>query len=160
MIKALIQEARPKQWMKNVLVFAAPGAAGVLSHRTPLWQSLVMFVAFCLTSAGTYYWNDILDVVADRSHPKKQHRPIASGAIPLGTARVVGTALLVGGPLLALVTRWQAAAVLALYATLTTSYSKVFKHIAVVDLVIVASGFVLRAIGGASATGDRTGHAR
>jgi decaprenyl-phosphate phosphoribosyltransferase len=152
MIKALIQEARPKQWMKNVLVFAAPGAAGVLSHRTPLWQSLVMFVAFCLTSAGTYYWNDILDVVADRSHPKKQHRPIASGAIPLGTARVVGTALLVGGPLLALVTRWQAAAVLALYATLTTSYSKVFKHIAVVDLVIVASGFVLRAIGGASAT--------
>ena len=151
-MSALIKEARPKQWVKNVLVFAAPGAAGVLFHAKPLAHSLIVFVAFCMTSAGTYYWNDILDVAADRTHPKKRFRPIASGAIPLPTARIVGTLLLLGGPALALTTRWQAAAVCIFYAAVTTSYSKYLKHIAVVDLVVVASGFVLRAIAGAAAT--------
>ena len=87
MMRALISEARPKQWAKNVLVFAAPGAAGVLTHGQPLVRALVMFVAFCMTSAGTYYWNDILDVEADRSHPKKRFRPIASGAVPRSSVR-------------------------------------------------------------------------
>ena len=94
---ALLREARPKQWAKNVLVFAAPGAAGVLDNGTYLGKSFAMFAAFCMVSSGTYYWNDILDHEQDRNHPTKRFRPIASGALPLGIARVVGTLLLVLG---------------------------------------------------------------
>ncbi len=152
MITGLIKEARPKQWVKNVLVFAAPGAAGVLTQGHSIIRALIIFVAFCMASAGTYYWNDILDIEADRAHPKKLFRPIASGAVPLGLARVVGTILLVGGPALAFTTRWQAGAACVTYVVLTTTYSAVWKHIAVVDLIAVAAGFVVRAIAGAAAT--------
>jgi decaprenyl-phosphate phosphoribosyltransferase len=150
MIRALIKEARPKQWLKNVLVFAAPAAAGHLHHWPYLWRTLVMFAAFCLAASGTYFWNDIVDVEADRRHPDKCRRPIASGAIPLGLARIVGAGLLVGGVLLALaVRRWQAAVVVLLYIGLTLAYSVFLRRLAVFDLVAVAGGFVLRAVGGA-----------
>ncbi len=152
LLRALVKEARPKQWAKNVLVFAAPGAAGVLTHVHSLVRAVVIFVAFCMASAGTYFWNDIRDVDADRLHAKKRHRPIASGAVPLRVARVVGTALLLAGPALAFVTRWQAGVACVVYVVLTTTYTTIFKHIAVVDLVAVAAGFVVRAIAGAAAT--------
>ena len=73
-----VATARPKQWVKNVLVFAAPGAAGVLDQAHELGRTLLAFVAFCLAASGTYFWNDILDVEADRAHPTKRRRPIAS----------------------------------------------------------------------------------
>jgi decaprenyl-phosphate phosphoribosyltransferase len=111
-----------------------------------------MFVAFCLASSGTYFWNDLLDAESDRNHPTKQHRPIASGAIPVPLGRLVGSTLLVLGILLAATTRWQAALVVGGYVVLTSTYSTILKHIAVVDLVAVAAGFVLRAIAGAVAT--------
>jgi len=152
MIHGLLDEARPKQWAKNVLVFAAPGAAGVLSHWNDLWPTLVAFVAFCLASSGTYYWNDIHDVEADRNHPTKRNRPIAAGVIPLAVARLVGTVLLLGGVGLALVINWQVAAVIGGYVLQTTLYSTVLKHVAVIELVAVAAGFLLRAIAGAEAT--------
>ncbi len=152
MTAALVKQARPKQWLKNLLVFAAPGAAGVLNDWSSLWRSVVIFVAFCLASSGTYFWNDLLDAESDRNHPTKQHRPIASGAIPVGIGRLVGTGLLVAGVGLAATTRWQAALVVAGYVVLTSLYSAVLKHIAVVDLIAVAAGFVLRAIAGAVAT--------
>ena len=151
MIAAVIREVRPKQWVKNVLVFAAPGAAGVLDNPTPLWHTLVAFVAFCLAASGTYYWNDILDVEADRLHPVKCKRPIASGAVPLPLARLIGTLLLVGGIALSALPRWQTMFVVIGYVALTTSYSAIWTHIAVLDLIAVASGFVFRAIGGAIA---------
>jgi decaprenyl-phosphate phosphoribosyltransferase len=149
---AALAEARPKQWVKNVLVFAAPGAGGFLTDGAYLWRAVVMFVAFCMVSSGTYYWNDIRDVEQDRLHPRKQFRPIASGDLPIGAARVIGTVLLVGGIALAAVPRPEAAFVAFVYVVVTTSYTTVFKHIAVVDLVAVSAGFVLRAIGGAVAT--------
>jgi decaprenyl-phosphate phosphoribosyltransferase len=152
MIKAIIKEARPNQWTKNVLVFAAPGALGVLNQWEPLWKTLVMFVAFCLVSSGTYYWNDIQDVEQDRLHPKKKFRPIASGAIPLPVARIIGSILLVGGPVLAASVRLEAGGVVALYAALTIAYSSRLKHVALLDLAIVAAGFVLRAMAGAAGT--------
>lgn len=152
MIRALVREARPKQWTKNVLVFAAPGAAGVLDNWPFLWRTVVAFVAFCLASSGTYYWNDIHDVAADRLHPRKRSRPIASGALPLGVAKVVGSVLLVAGIGLGFAVNWQLGAVTVGYVVLTTSYSTALKHVAVVDLVAVAAGFVLRAIAGAVAT--------
>lgn len=152
MIKAIIREARPKQWAKNVLVFAAPGAAGVLDNWSFLWKAAAAFLVFCLVSSGTYYWNDIQDVEADRQHPKKSHRPIASGALSLRVARIVGTLLLVGGIALAFGLSWKLGAVTAGYVALTTCYSAFLKHVAVVDLVAVAAGFVLRAIAGAVVT--------
>jgi len=152
-ITGLFKEARPKQWVKNMLVFAAPGAAGVLTYAQPFVRSVTVFIAFCMASAGTYYWNDILDVEADREHVKKRFRPIASGAVPIGVARVVGSLLLVVGPALAFTTRWQAGVACVVYVVLTTSYSAIWKHIAVVDLITVAAGFVVRAIAGAAATG-------
>jgi decaprenyl-phosphate phosphoribosyltransferase len=152
MTAALLRQARPKQWVKNLLVFSAPGAAGVLDNGSSLWRAVVTFVAFCLASSGTYFWNDLLDVDNDRNHPTKQHRPIASGAIPTGIGRLVGTVLLLGGIGLAATTRWQTALVVAGYVVLTSLYSSLLKHIAVVDLVAVAAGFVLRAVAGAVAT--------
>jgi decaprenyl-phosphate phosphoribosyltransferase len=148
----LLRQARPKQWVKNLLVVAAPAAAGVLDQWPSLWRTIVIFIAFCLASSGTYYWNDLFDAESDRNHPTKQHRPIARGAIPVGVARLVGTLLLLAGIGLAATTRWEAALVVASYIVLTTLYSAVLKHIAVVDLIAVAAGFVLRAVGGAVAT--------
>jgi decaprenyl-phosphate phosphoribosyltransferase len=152
MTAVLLRQARPKQWVKNLLVFAAPGAAGVLTDWSSLWRVVVIFVAFCLASSGTYFWNDLLDAESDRKHPTKQHRPIASGAIPVEIGRISGTVLLLVGIALAATTRWQAAFVVAGYVVLTSLYSAVLKHIAVVDLVAVAAGFVLRAVAGAVAT--------
>lgn len=146
---ALVREARPKQWAKNVLVFAAPGAAGVLDDGSSLWRTLAVFVVFCSVSSGTYYWNDIHDVAADRQHPTKRERPIASGAIGIGTARFVGTLLAAAGLGGAFALGWRVGLVVLGYVVLTTLYSIALKHVAVVDLVAIAGGFVLRAIAGA-----------
>jgi decaprenyl-phosphate phosphoribosyltransferase len=152
MILACLKEARPSQWTKNVLVFSAPAALGVLNEWSSLGKTLVAFLAFCLVASGTYYWNDIMDVEQDRLHPKKRNRPIASGAVPLPVARVVGSVLLLTGPALAYAVRPAAGGIIALYAFLTIGYSTWWKHIPVLDLALVASGFVLRAMVGAAAT--------
>jgi decaprenyl-phosphate phosphoribosyltransferase len=145
----LLRASRPRQWVKNVLVFAAPGAAGLsltVGHVAPV---LGAFLAWCLVSSGTYLINDAMDAEADRLHPRKRLRAVASGVVPVGTAKAVGVAFLAigaGAPAL-----WGAAGVtglLALYALITISYSLWLKEIAIVDLAAVASGFVLRAISG------------
>ncbi len=151
LVRALIKQARPKQWAKNVLVFAAPGAAGVLDNGDFLVPTLIMFVSFCMVASGGYFVNDLLDVEHDRNHPTKRNRPIASGAVPIGLGWGVGAFLLVGGIALATLANWKACVAAAAYVALTAGYSAVLKHIAVVDLVVVAAFFVLRAIGGAVA---------
>jgi decaprenyl-phosphate phosphoribosyltransferase len=151
-LRAILAEARPKQWSKNVLVFAAPGALGVLTVWDSLSKALIIFVAFCSVASGTYYWNDIKDVEQDRLHPKKKFRPIASGDVSLPLARVIGTVLLILGPLLATVVRPAAGGIIGLYALLTIGYSTWWKHIPLLDLALVASGFVLRAMAGAAGT--------
>lgn len=146
----ILQQARPKQWLKNVLVFAAPGAAGVLDDPAKLGLAVLAFIAMSLAASGTYFWNDILDLDSDREHPTKRFRPIASGAVPTGVAKGVGSALPIAALAIAAVSgRWQAVLVVALYLALTLSYSAVWKHIAVIDLMAIASGFVLRAAAGA-----------
>lgn len=150
---ALVVEARPKQWAKNVLVFAAPGAAGVLGQRTETLQALVAFAVFCLAASGTYYLNDAGDVEADRLHPKKKFRPIAAGEIPVGLARFVGAALITAAVAISFLTHWQLALTMVGYVVMTTAYTVWLKHIVVFDVVTVAAGFVLRAIAGATATG-------
>jgi decaprenyl-phosphate phosphoribosyltransferase len=149
---ALVRTARPLQWTKNVLVFAAPGAAGVLDDWPELGATLLAFVAFCLASSGTYFWNDVFDVAADRRHPTKRLRPIAAGDLSIAAAQVAGTVLIVAGCAVAALTgRWQTVAVVLTYVVTTMVYSAWLKHVAVVDLVLIASGFVLRAAAGAVA---------
>jgi len=163
LVRGLVKEARPKQWAKNVLVFVAPAAAGQLNPLDgmyPLRLAVLAFVAFCMVSSATYMVNDILDVESDRAHPKKRHRPIAAGVVPVPTAAVVAAVLFVGGVAIALFNRgfggspnWALAGVVAGYAVLTTLYSFWLKKIAVIDLVVLSAGFILRLLGGAYATG-------
>jgi decaprenyl-phosphate phosphoribosyltransferase len=145
----LIRTLRPRQWLKNVLVFAAPGAAGVLTEAEPLAKTLLAFVVFCLAAGGTYYLNDSLDYEADRLHPKKRRRPIAAGVVPVGLARVVAVFLLVAavGGAVAL-GGTDLAVVVGSYVVLTLAYSFWLKHQPIMDIAAVAAGFVLRAIAG------------
>lgn len=152
MATALLVAARPKQWAKNLLVFVAPAAAGVLSDPDPFLQTVVAFLAFCAAASGTYYLNDAADVEADRRHPVKRYRPVASGEMPVPLARALGAGLLAVGLLIAASRNMELLAVVAGYVALTTTYSYWLKHLAVIDLVVIASGFMLRATGGAVAT--------
>lgn len=149
---ALVRAARLRQWLKNVLVLAAPAAAGVIFHGDVIWRVAVAFAAFCSTASGLYLLNDVADIDVDRLHPRKQHRPIAAGVIPLSMARAVGVACVVIGVLVSAVTgRWWLVGVVVAYVALTLSYSWWLKHVAVVDLMAVALGFVLRSFAGAAA---------
>jgi decaprenyl-phosphate phosphoribosyltransferase len=152
LLRGLVQLARPRQWTKNLLVFAAPAAAGVLDNTEPAIDALIAFAAFCLAAAGTYYVNDARDADADRLHPTKRARPVASGAVPVGVAYAGGAVLLAGSVALAFAASPGLAATILGYVALTTAYSAVLKNVAVVDLVAVAAGFVLRAVAGAAAT--------
>jgi decaprenyl-phosphate phosphoribosyltransferase len=151
LVAGLIRTARPKQWIKNVLVAAAPGAAGILSEPSVILDTAIAFVAFSLAASGTYFLNDALDVEADRRHEKKRHRPIAAGTVPLGTAQAVGIVLLIAGIAVAFLANWRLALVIGTYVAFTTTYSLWLKHVAVIDLGMVAAGFVLRLIAGAVA---------
>ncbi len=150
--RACLRQARPRQWLKNALVLAAPAAAGELGSAASLGRVLVAFAAFCLAASGTYYLNDLLDRHADRLHPVKRLRPVAAGLVPEPLAWTAAALL----PLAALAVasasgHWQLLVVVACYTALTASYSRWLKHMAAVDLVAVAGGFVLRAVGGAAA---------
>jgi len=152
--RGLLRTARPKQWGKNVLVFAAPGGAGVLDDWPQLGNTLLAFVAFCFAASGIYFWNDALDVDADRLHPTKRFRPVPAGVVGVATAKYAGSLCIVASLLVAAATgKWRTVVVVAVYVALTMAYSAWLKHVAVIDIVTVASGFVLRAAGGAVAAG-------
>ena len=149
LVGGVVRTMRPRQWLKNVLVFVAPAAAGVLAHRAPLFNTMAAFVLFCLAASGTYCINDVLDRDADRTHPKKRHRPVASGVVPVPVALVVGAALLaLAMASSAAIGRPKLAVVIVAYVATTLVYSAWLKHEPVVDLGAVAAGFVLRAVAG------------
>ncbi|WP_433252562.1 decaprenyl-phosphate phosphoribosyltransferase [Streptosporangium sp. CA-135522] len=149
---ALLRACRPRQWLKNALVFAAPAAAGVLVTPRGLLDTLIAFAAFCLAAGGTYLLNDAADVEADRRHPRKRHRPVAAGLVPVRLARTAGVLLVVLAPALAALSGdWRLPAVVAGYLALTFSYTYWLKHQVVVDLVAVAGCHVIRAFAGAVA---------
>jgi decaprenyl-phosphate phosphoribosyltransferase len=153
-VSALVREARPKQWLKNLLVFVAPVAAGVVGEWAASWRAVVAFAAMTAAASGTYFWNDIADVEADRRHPVKRWRPVAVGEVSPALARVVGAALMAGALVLAALTgRWPAVAVVAAYLVVTAAYSLGLKRVPVAELLVVAAGFVLRALAGAAAVG-------
>lgn len=149
--RGLIRAARPRQWVKNLLVLAAPLAAGTLHHPAVLWHGAVAFMAFSLAASGIYLINDVMDVDGDRAHPTKRNRPIAAGVVSptfaVGIALVLLTAALVVTPLASL----QLLAVVAVYIGVQLAYCYWLKQQPVIDICIVSSGFLLRAIAGAAA---------
>ena len=144
MLTALLKTMRPRQWTKNVFVFAALVFDKQLLLPGPFLRTLAGFGLFCLISSSVYIFNDLADIEADRQHPEKQHRPIPSGQLPVGLAWVAGLLLLglalVPGYLLAP----DFAVVLGIYFVLIMAYSKWLKHVPIVDVLILAAGFVLR----------------
>ena len=144
----MLRALRPKQWAKNVLVVAAPGAAGVLSHGDVVGKVALAFVAFCLISSATYLLNDVRDLESDRLHPTKRHRPIAAGELGIPHALALGVVLLAVGFAVAAAVRLEFLVVAVVYIAITASYTFWLKHVPVVDIVAIASGFILRAVAG------------
>ena len=152
LIEGLFKEARPKQWVKNVLVLTAPLASGTITQERTLAPVAIAFLAFCLAASAVYYANDALDVEADRAHPTKRNRPIAAGVIPIRLAWVCVAVLAAAALAVALLDNTATLAVIAVYLAMHLSYSAWFKHVLVLDLALVAAGFLLRAmIGGVAA---------
>lgn len=145
---ALAVAMRPRQWLKNVLVFAAPLAAGELLRPAVLLPSVAAFFAFCLMSSATYLVNDVRDVEADRAHPTKHTRPIAAGQLSPTLAIVAAAALAVLSLALALLVNVGLFGVVLAYAAFTLAYSLLLKHEPVVELALLSMGFLLRAIAG------------
>lgn len=151
-IRGLIRTIRPHQWVKNVFVLAPLVFATKLFDFTLLTHATVAFFSFCLLAGAVYTINDLADVAADRLHPVKRYRPIASGRVPENVARIFAY-LLVGVSLSAgyLVSPWFALTAAA-YFGLNVAYTMKLKHVAYVDVSCIAAGFVLRVLGGGFAT--------
>jgi 4-hydroxybenzoate polyprenyltransferase len=148
MLRALIKTMRPRQWTKNVFIFAALVFDKQLFIPASFVRTLAGFFLFCLVSSAVYIFNDLADIEADRQHPEKKNRPIPSGKLPAGVALAAALVLvsisLVAGYLLAPLF----AAVLAAYVFINLLYSKWLKHVPIVDVLIIAAGFVLRVAAG------------
>ena len=144
MLTALFRTMRPRQWPKNVFIFAALVFDKQLLIVDSFLRTLGGFGLFCLISSAVYVFNDLADLEADRQHPEKKHRPIASGLLPVGAAWTAGTLLLVATLGLAYWLAPTFALVLAFYFVINLAYSKWLKHIPILDVLIIAAGFVLR----------------
>ena len=150
---AAFRALRPRQWLKNVLVLGAPFTAGALGDPDVLVAASVAFVAFALVSSSVYLANDARDVEQDRRHPTKRSRPIACGALPLPYACVMSAVLCAAALAVGFVQSTALFVTLLVYLVLQVSYSFGLKDEAVLDLAIVASGFLLRAVAGGVAAG-------
>ncbi len=148
---AAVRQMRPRQWAKNVFLFPALVFSGNFLQWGPVSQALVGFGAFCLLASSGYVLNDFLDREADRKHPKKRHRPIASGALPVPLALLLFGACLGGGLALAWSLSPGFLLISVVYLVTTLSYSFYFKHRVILDVLFLASGFVWRTIAGAVA---------
>src|SRR5579862_5539902 len=147
----LILLLRPKQWTKNLLVFAAFIFTGSFHDQDRIRQVLIAFAAICLASSFIYVVNDILDVERDRLHPRKRNRPIASGAIPVPVAAIIGILALLGSAALVATLTHTSMVVLATYVLLQLLYNFSLKRVAVADVFLISLGFILRATLGAAA---------
>jgi decaprenyl-phosphate phosphoribosyltransferase len=143
-----VRAMRPRQWIKNLLVVAAPLAAGKIDDRDVMAATLLALVSFCCASSAVYLFNDTFDRDVDRLHPTKRLRPIASGALPVPVALASAVVLAAA----ALVVGWLAdpelAALVAAYLVLQVLYAVRLKHEPVLDISIVAAGFLMRAVAG------------
>ena len=151
MIAALLRAMRPKQWAKNVFLFAAIVFSLQFDNIEAWIQTGLAFAAFCCISSSGYIFNDALDKEADAKHPKKKFRPIASGALPLSIAYVEMAVLFATGSALAYIASPWVLLVAWLYFANTMSYTFYFKHLVILDIMFIASGFLWRVVAGAVA---------
>ena len=152
-VTGVIKAIRPRQWVKNVLVFAAPLAAlgddrYVYDYREVLIKVLLAFVVFSLAASGVYLVNDARDVEADRQHPTKRFRPIAAGVVPEWLAYIIAVVLFVASLAISWMVTPNLAMVMAIYIAVQLAYCFGLKHQPVIDICIVSSGFLIRAIAG------------
>ena len=151
-MKDILRLIRPHQWIKNMFVFLPLFFGGVLLDRTALLHGIIVFFAYSFTASSIYCYNDVIDVTADRQHPVKCMRPIASGAVSLKTGyALMALMLLLSVAALLLLpadVRWDVATVLGIYYVLNLTYCSWLKQYAILDVCIVAFGFVLRILAG------------
>jgi decaprenyl-phosphate phosphoribosyltransferase len=147
-LSGLLRTARPRQWLKNLLIFAAPGAAGVMTHASSASRAVAAFLLFCAASSGTYLINDALDVEADRLHPVKRMRPVAAGVVSVARAWTSGLGLIVVSLGLSPLLGPRTTLVLGLYVAITLAYSLRLKREPVIEMAALTTGFVLRAVVG------------
>jgi len=146
--RAALVTLRPRQWVKNTLVIAAAGAAGALGHDDVPVRVGLAFVAFCMLASGIYAINDVRDADEDRFHPRKRFRPVAAGELEPSAATALGIGLIAAGLVLCAAVRPLLALVGAGYVLITLSYTLVWRHLLLLDLIAIAGGFVLRAVAG------------
>jgi 4-hydroxybenzoate polyprenyltransferase len=148
----LLKAMRPQEWVKNLLVFAGLLFSGKVDQGAAIADATLAFVAFCAISSAGYLFNDLRDAEHDRRHPDKRHRPIASGALPPATAAgaaLVLAAIAIALPLVAVDA--EVAGLVALYGAITVAYSLVLKRLVIIDVMTIASLFLLRVVAGAVA---------
>ena len=148
---AAVRALRPQEWIKNLLVFAGVLFSGRLDESGALGDALLTFVAFCGISSAGYLFNDLRDREHDRRHPEKRHRPIASGAVAPPTAAGLGVVLAVAAIGLGLAVEPEVGGLVALYGLITTAYSLGLKRLVIIDVMTIASLFILRVVAGAVA---------
>jgi 4-hydroxybenzoate polyprenyltransferase len=148
MVSAILKTMRPKQWVKNIVIFAALIFDRQLTKVTSLLPTLAGFFLFCFITGAVYIINDLADLEADRKHPKKRFRPLAAGVLPVRDAQAAAIILLLLAFPLAYWLSREFAAVAAVYFLLNLAYSKWLKHIPLIDVLSIAAGFVLRVIAG------------
>ncbi|MEO0750843.1 MAG: UbiA family prenyltransferase [Pseudomonadota bacterium] len=149
---AYLASLRPHQWLKNILVFLPLMAAQAFEAITIL-NAILAFAAFSLVSSSGYVFNDLMDLRADRAHPRKSARPFAAGRVPIAHGTAMVPVLLLGGLILAAMANWQTFWIIALYFLLTTVYSLILKRRAIADICTLAGLYTLRIIAGGLATG-------
>ena len=150
----VLRTARPRQWVKNLLVFGAPATGGVLDEPAALTSALLAFIAFCLASSGMYFINDVADKREDQEHPEKRHRAIASNVVSSRTGVAVGAISVVGSMVVAFAGGGlPLVSVIAGYVALVLTYTIFLRKVALLDLAAIAGGFLLRAVAGGVATG-------
>lgn len=148
-LRGLIAEMRPREWSKNLLVFSGVIFSRSLTDVNNLWLSLLGFAVFCAASSGVYLFNDLCDLANDREHPVKRLRPLASGVLNVNLARFAMVALFATALIAALQLGRPFALVVAVYIVTCLAYSLKLKDIVILDVILIASGFVLRAVSGA-----------
>jgi 4-hydroxybenzoate polyprenyltransferase len=150
MIKYIFKAMRPRQWTKNAFVFAALVFDRQFFHLPSLERTLLTFLIFCLVSSSVYLFNDIMDVEADRNHPVKKNRPIASGKLPVSIAMVISILLLLVSLAGSYFLSIGLLIIVAVYFLLNLAYSKWLKHMPIIDVLVIAACFVLRVAAGVS----------
>jgi len=150
MLIALLKTMRPRQWTKNIFVLAPLVFDRQMTQPIALLHSIAGFILFCMASSAVYIINDIIDVEADRNHPKKRNRPIAAGKLPIPIARFAAIVLLIVTYTLAFILSKGFFLIIVVYLLLNLAYSNWLKHIPLIDVMVLASFYVLRVAAGVS----------